>query len=248
MVTEIDKDSHDACERSPAELKPGTFKPCGATPQSSSARIESSELVAIADLLEPTYRQTVAQFCWATGATTQDDVTAEAVERFCRVMERVGFRFGTNPTHFEMTVEDAVALAGQNGGRPRGRSTIARHRNRLARIRSWPRPCIEARVRPPGWIELDATEAAHVDGMDRHRGYLLVERLGAIRAAIPLKTFDLMMQSSSSPKVLAPVLVEEAAQIVAALQEQGRAFVATCHRDCVLLIIEGFWSALRRGE
>ena len=205
-------------------------------------------MVAIADLLDPVSRQTATLFCWATGATTQDDVTAEAVERFCRVMERVGFRFGANQTHFEMTVEDAVALAGQNGGRPRGRSTIARHRNRLARIRSWPRPCIEARVRPPGWIELDATEAAHVDGMDRHRGYLLVERLGAIRAAIPLKTFDLMMQSSSSPKVLAPVLVEEAAQAVAALQEQGRAFVATCHRDCVLLIIEGFWCALRRGE
>lgn len=246
MSGETGKDGADGGERALAELKPGTFKNCGATPQSSSARIESSELVAIADLLEPVCRQTTFLFCWATGATTHDEVTAEAVEHFCAVMERVGFRFGTNPQHFEMTVEDAVALAEQNDGRPRGRSTIARHRNRLARIRDCHRPSLEARVRPPGWIELDAGETAHFEGTHRHRGYLLVERLGAIRAAVPLTTFDLMMQSSS-PKALAPALVQEAAQAVAALQQQGRAFVATFHRDCVL-VIEGFWNALERIE
>ncbi len=246
MVSETGKNGADGDERSLAELKAGTFKDCGATAQSSSARIESSELVGIADLLDPVYRQTVTLFCWATEATIQDHVTADAVERFCAVMERVDCRFGTNPQHFEMTVADAAALASNNGGRPRGRSTIARHRNRLARIRDCPRPCLEARVRPPGWIELDASEAAHVNGTDRHRGYLFVERLGAIRAAIPLKTFDLMMRSASA-NALAPVLVQEAAQAVGALQENGRAFVATFHRDRVLLI-EGFWDALRHVE
>ena len=93
-----------------AGLPTGTFKPCGATPKSVSERIEDSELIGIADLNGPVYRETVRLFCWATGATEQSEITDDALERFCSVVQRVHRRFGTNLKHFESTVDDALSV------------------------------------------------------------------------------------------------------------------------------------------
>lgn len=231
------------CDGRPAAgLAPGTFKPCGVMPTTRAARIEASELMAIAGLLGPEYVQTAWLFGWATGATDQAEITGEEIERFGSVLSVISYRFGTNVVHFDLAPDEVVAIARRTGPRPRDRSTISRHRHRLARLRDASRPRFENRVDPNGWITLDADEALRIAGWDAHRGFLLIERLGVVRHGTHLKTVDLMLEPSASAKALARLLVQEAEQVRADLQERGRAFVVTRHGGRIL-IIRPFWDA-----
>ena len=229
-------------DRSAGMATSGTFMPCGPVPQSGVDRIEASELFAVARTLGMVFRQTVSLFCWATGASTIDDVTPEAIEVFCRTLSKVDARFGTVAHHLEMSVADVIASASTGGKSPRDGKTIARHRNRLRKLAAHNPARFEDRIDYNGAVRLTDDEIARLGGAGGHRGFLFVERLGEIRFAIALRVFDRMLEPSASARMLTPLLIEEAARTADDMEDHGSAFVATVHGERIILI-PGFWNA-----